>query len=40
VVARVSRGGIYGVSVPLALPLKFIEHINELLHRRPISTLI
>jgi hypothetical protein len=41
-VARVSRGGVYGVFfiAPLARPLIFIEHANGLHHRRPISTLI
>jgi hypothetical protein len=40
VAARVSRDGVYGVNPPLILPLIFIEHANELPHRRLISTLI
>jgi hypothetical protein len=37
--ARVLRGGVYGVNPPLAPPLIFIEHANGLPCRRPNSTL-
>jgi hypothetical protein len=40
VAARVSRGGVYNVNLPLAPSLIFIEHTNELSRRKPISTLI
>jgi hypothetical protein len=40
VAARVSRGCMYGISVPLALHLIFIEHASGLPHHGPISTLI
>jgi hypothetical protein len=40
VAARVSRGGVSNVNLPLAPPLVFIEHANGLPHYRPISTLI
>jgi hypothetical protein len=39
VVARVSHGGVYGITVPLVPPLIFIEHANGLPRRKPISTL-
>jgi hypothetical protein len=37
---RVSRGGVYGVNLPLALLIIFIEHINGLPRCRLITILI